>query len=414
MMLAVYSLFIVSCSQNKQEHKHEHNHQEQAEEGHDHEDGHMHEHAEHGEERHSHNCGQKHDEEHEQEAIPGAIAFTKAQASRINFSIEKPRYEPLGQVIRTTARIASDQADETIIAARTSGIVVLAGSPVAEGKIVNPGQVLFYVSGSGMADNNLSVKLAEAQSSFIKAESDYNRAQDLAQDKIVPEKQLQQSKSEYESAKALYESLYKNFSEKGQRVSSPSSGFIRQVFVSNGQYVETGQPLISVSKNKSLLLKADVPARYASLLPLIYTANIRKPNNPETYSLSDLNGKILSFGRAVNEDNLMIPVNFQIDNKAGFIPGGFIELFIKTKSEKPVLSVPQEAIIESQGVYFVFVEAAPEQYQKRQVKTGISDGIRTEIISGITENESVVGRGAVSVKLAEASGSLDPHAGHAH
>jgi RND family efflux transporter MFP subunit len=283
-----------------------------------------------------------------------------------------------------------------------------------EGKSINPGQVLFYVSGSGMADNNINVRLTEAQSAYSKAEADYKRSQELSKDKIVSDKELRQVKSEYESVKAVYDNLYKNFSEKGQKVSVTTSGFVKQIYVSNGQYVESGQPLVSISKNKSLLLKADVPARYASLLPLIVSANIRKPNDAATYTLADLNGKILSFGRSVNEGNYMIPVTFQIDNKAGFISGGFAEIFIKTKSEKPVLSVPKEAIIENQGTYFVFVRSTPESYEKREVKIGVSDGIRTEIVAGLTTNDKVVSKGAISVKLAEASGTLDPHAGHVH
>ncbi len=426
-LLAVYSLFIISCGhkhshdtehthdhENTAEHSHgehenEHEHSEECDHDHDHEheDGHEHNHSEEDEHGHDHDT-MKH------ETIKGAITFTKAQASKIDFSVENPVFESLGQVIRTTARITSDQMDESTVVARTSGIIVFAGNNIVEGNSITSGQVLFYVSGSGMADNNVNVRLAEAQSIYNKAETDYNRSQELAKDKIVSDKELRQIKSEYESAKAIYDNLYKNFSEKGQRVSSTTGGFVKQLYVSNGQYVEAGQALLSVSKNKSLLLKADVPARYAPLLPTISSANIRKPNDTETYTLSDLNGKILSFGRSVSESNYLIPVTFQIDNKAGFIPGGFVEVFIKTKSDKPILSLPKDAIIESQGSYFVFVQVAPEAYQKREVKIGVNDGLRTEIKSGLSESDKVVTQGAISVKLSESAGTLDPHAGHVH
>ncbi|GHT71262.1 cation efflux system protein [Bacteroidia bacterium] len=415
-LLIVYSLFIISCS-HKHTHDHDHNHTETSHETNDHEHSHNHEHSgdshehEHtGEEEHNHD----HNGDQERTEITGAITFTKVQSSKIDFLVEKPVFEPLGQVIKTTARISSDQTDESVVAARTSGIVMFAGNNVTEGKSVVPGQALFYVSGAGMADNSVNVRLIEARSAYIKAETDYNRSQELAKNKIVSDKELGQVKNEYESAKAVYDNLYRNFSEKGQKVSGTTGGFVKQLYVSNGQYVEAGQPLVSISKNKSLLLKADVPARYASLLPYIVSANIRKPNDAVTYTLSDLNGKLLSFGRSVNGNNYLLPVIFQIANKAGFISGGFTEIFIKTKSENPVLSVPKEAIIENQGSYFVFVQVTPEAYEKREVKIGVSDDIRTEIISGLTSSDNVVTKGAISVKLAETSGALDPHAGHAH
>ena len=422
-LLAVYSLFIISCGHKHShdgheghDHSHDHEHTEAGHEGHNHTHDHEHDHECEHDHSHDHDSHEGHDHSHDHDHadMSSAITFTKAQASKIEFSVEIPAYEPLGQVIRTTAKIMSDQTDESIIVARTSGIVLFAGNNIVEGKSVTSGQVLFTVSGSGMADNNVNVRLTEAQSAYAKAEADYNRSLELAKDKIVSDKELRLIKSEYESAKANYDNLYKNFSENGQRVSSSTGGFVKQVYVSNGQYVEAGQALVSVSKNKSLLLKADVPARYASLLPYITSANIRKPNDATVYTLSELNGKILSFGRSVNEDSYLLPVTFQIDNKAGFISGGFVEVFIKTQSEKPVLNVPKEAIIENQGAYFVFVQLAPEAYEKREVKIGVSDGLRTEIVSGLHAKDKIVSKGAISVKLAESSGALDPHAGHVH
>ena len=64
--------------------------------------------------------------------------------------------------------------------------------------------------------------------------------------------------------------------------------------------------------------------------------------------------------------------------------------------------------------FFVFVQLTPEFFEKRPVKTGATDGVRIEIKEGVTKGERVVSRGAILVKLAQASGALDPHAGHAH
>ncbi len=194
-LLAIYSLFIISCGHkhSHEGHSHDHEHAETEHEGHSHD--HEHE-GEEGEHVHSEECTHDHENESDSHTeIPGTITFTKAQASKIDFSVENPVFEPLGQVIRTTAQIVSDQTDESIIAARTSGIVMFAGGNIVEGKNVGPGQVLFYVSGSGMAENNVNVRLTEAQSAYTKAEADYNRSQELAKDKIVSDKELRQIKS---------------------------------------------------------------------------------------------------------------------------------------------------------------------------------------------------------------------------
>jgi RND family efflux transporter MFP subunit len=341
------------------------------------------------------------------------VVFPKEQSWKIDFATELPVVEPFGQVIRTTAQTLSNQSEETIITARTDGVVVFAGASVTEGKDVRAGEWLFTISGAGWSENDLNIRIAEAKNNYEKAAADYKRAQTLVLDKIVSEKEFLQLKSEYETAKAVYDNLHKNFSN-GQQVASPLSGYIKQLFVSNGQYVAAGDPLVTVSNNKTMLLKADVQAKYAALLPTVKTAYVRSVDKETVYSLEDLNGKILSFGKSVNEDNFLIPVTFRVDNKAGFISGGFVEIFIQSSSGKPVITVPHTALIEEQGLYFVYVQLTPEQFEKREVKTGTTNGRRTEIISGLSENERIVSKGAISVKLAQASGTVDAHTGHAH
>jgi hypothetical protein len=70
--------------------------------------------------------------------------------------------------------------------------------------------------------------------------------------------------------------------------------------------------------------------------------------------------------------------------------------------------------MEEQGYYSVFVQLTPELFEKRGVTIGSTDGIRTEIKNGLAEGERIVTRGALLVKLAAVSNSLDPHAGHVH
>jgi HlyD family secretion protein len=38
---------------------------------------------------------------------------------------------------------------------------------------------------------------------------------------------------------------------------------------------------------------------------------------------------------------------------------------------------------------FVEVEVGPQQYEKRKIETGLSDGINIEVISGISEDDKI-------------------------
>jgi len=342
------------------------------------------------------------------------IVFTKEQSWKIDFSTASPVIEPFGQVIKTTARIESAPGDEFMVSAKTNGIVSVGSGTFAEGMAVTAGQTVCTVTGSGLADNNLSVRFAEARNNYEKAKADYERSEKLAVNKIVAEKDLLSAKTEYDNSRAVYESLKNNFSTSGQNVTSPATGFIRQIYVRNGEYVEAGQPVFVVSRNKSLILRAEVQQKYASMLSSLTSANIRDIADDKLYTLEQLNGKIVSYGRAANSDNYLIPVTLQIDNTGGFVPGSFVEVYLRTKTSDQAMTVPVSSLLEDQGKYFVLVQKTPELFEKREVRLGPTDGIKTEIVLGLAAGERVVTRGAVLVKLSQASGALDPHAGHVH
>lgn len=340
--------------------------------------------------------------------------FTKEQSWKIDFATDFPQTEPFGAVLKTTAQVQSAQGDEIIVPAKASGIVTFNAGEVLVGKSVSNGQTLLTISSTGLSTNNATVQFAEAKNNFEKASADYERAKELAKDQIVSTKDLLHAKNQYDNAKVAYNTMSRNFSASGQIVKSPLSGFIKQLYVQNGQNVEAGQPIVSVSQNKTLLLRADVQQKHASILGSIRTANIRIPNENKTYTLEQLNGSVLSYGKSADIDNYLIPVNLKIDNVGGFVSGSFVEVYLRCRTSERALTLPNQALLEEQGVYSVYVQVHPELFEKREVKIGETDGIRTEISSGITAKDRVVTKGVVMIKLAQATGTLDAHSGHTH
>jgi RND family efflux transporter MFP subunit len=354
-----------------------------------------------------------HDAE-EKEITADGIIFTKEQSWKVDFATEEVKAEAIGNVIKTAARIEAAQGDEVLISAKTNGIVGISADHVLEGRSVSTGQQLFSVSGNGLANNNSAVRYTEAKNNFEKAEADYNRAKALASDNIVTQRELLDAKNRFENAKVIFENLDKNFNTQGQKIESPMNGFIKQLYVQNGQYVETGQPIVLVAQNKTLLLNADVPQKYAKVLGTLFDANIRTLHNNKSYTFKQLNGEIISYGKSTNDHNYLIPVSLKIDNTGDFIPGSFVEVYLKTISQNQAITVPNTALIEEQGNYSVFIQITPEAFEKRNIQIGVTDGIRIEIIEGVNPGERVVSKGAMLIKLSQASGTLDAHSGHVH
>lgn len=396
-------LFLSACSRTSSLDSHDHTHGESCTHDHSHDHDHDHDHDEH--------CA--HDHEGDYAGLHDlAITFTQIQQGKIDFATDIPRKETFGQVIRATAQVQPSQSDAIVIAAKSGGIVSFGGKNLVEGQAVAAGQSLLVISGEGLSDNNMNVRYAEAKAAYQKAEDAYKRAAALVEDKIISQRAFVETRSEYETAKAVYDNLARYAGSKGLSVIAPQSGYIQQLWVDNGAFVEEGQALVSIIQNKSLLIKADVASKYASLLPTISDATFRVNGN--TLSLKSLNGKVLSYGKVLREDNYMLPVTFQVDHAPQLLPGAFLETYIKTQGNQEVMTLPNSALTEEQGLFFVYVQLTPEAFEKREVTVGATDGIRTEIRSGIAPDERVVTQGAVSVKLAQSAGALDPHAGHVH
>jgi hypothetical protein len=150
------------------------------------------------------------------------------------------------------------------------------------------------------------------------------------------------------------------------------------------------------------------------MLGSITSANIRTLHDNQTYSLEQLNGKVLSYGKSANNDNYLIPFVLQVENNGNFISGSFVEIYLKACSNNLALVIPTTSLLEEQGSYFVWVQVTPELFEKREVFVGGTDGINTEISKGIAANERIVARGAMLIKLAQATGTLDAHSGHVH
>jgi len=345
---------------------------------------------------------------------PNVVHFTKEQAWKTDVATGFPAFQPIGNVIRTTARVQSNPANEAVIASTASGIIKFGSGRLLAGTNVTRGQELFFVSGGDLASNNFEVELIRARNEYERSLSEYERAQVLAQDRIVSEKDLLASRQRFQDAESTYNNLLKNSSASGRVIKSPVTGYVQQLLVSNGSFAEMGQPLAIISQDHDLILTAEVPQRFANQLSQLYDANIRVPGTQQVYTLEQLNGQILSYGRATLPNHHMVPVNLRITNPGGIIPGGISEVFLKTRATDSAVVVPNTALMEEQGVFFLWVQLTPEHFEKREVDVGITDGKVTEIVKGITPDDRIVTRGAIMIRLAQASGSLDPHAGHVH
>ena len=158
-------------------------------------------------------------------------------------------------------------------------------------------------------------------------------------------------------------------------------------------------------------MQAEVSERYLNRLPSIVTAKFKMPYEAKVYSLDDMNGRMLGYGRSA-AGSFYVPVSFEFDNRANLVSGSYVEVFLVSSPEQNVLIVPQSALTEEQGLYFVYLKEGEEVYKKQEVAIGATDGENVRIVSGVKPGDEVVTRGVYQVRLAANSGVIPE--GHSH
>ena len=392
---------LVGCGNHSHEgHQQDHGTAEACE-GHDH----AHEGHDHGAEGHA---GHGHAEEAEQghEGHNDEIKVSLERQKTFGITTDTVSVGDFAEVIHTSGQILSAMGDEMTVVAKTSGVISF--GRLTEGSAVGKGSLIATISSKDLGGGD---RFAKAKAVYEAAKKEYERDVQLSKDNIVSESHLDQSKLAFEQAKAEYDALASSTSKDGSvNVTSPLGGYIKKLNVAQGDFVETGAPIAVVSQNRRLRLRADVSERYYGLLSGIKDANFTTSYSGQAYSLKELGGRLLGYGKASDGD-YYIPVTFEFDNKGDLVAGSYVDIFLKSSNTSKAVSVPISAVVEDQGIHYVFVQHDATGFFKREVKLGQSDGQRVLVKSGLGEGEIVVATGAVQVKLASVTAVP---AGHTH
>jgi len=342
------------------------------------------------------------------------ISYLKEQAWKVEFANAPAKVEQFSEVVKTSGQILAAPGDEAVLTTQISGIVSFSGKNMVTGNTFGSGATLFTVKSNEVVQSNLGAAVQQAGSDLAIAKKNFDRASELVKDKIISEKEFLETKRQFENAQTQLAnvSVSKKFNQNKQSITTPIGGFLKNVMVENGQFVNAGEPLATISKNKRLLLQANVSQKYFPKLTSFTAANFKTAETGQVFNTRNLNGRVVSTGKSAEAGSPFLPIHFEIDNKGNFVPGSVVEVFLLSYT-KPTLVIPVSALLEEQGIFYAYIQMDGERFQKRELKIGPSDGKNVQIVAGITEGERVVTKGGYQIKLSTASGTLPAH-GHEH
>ncbi len=396
-----------------------HDHGDDAHAAGDHDDVHAHEeeatHEHNGELPHIHE-GEAHAEDgghlHAEGALAeGEITFLKEQAWKSDFMVREVLPVPFSAVVKASGKILAVPGEKIHLAAQTSGMLVFRETMLVQGLRVEKGQPLFVILATSLSDDNFEVRYRELRNNLEQSRSVYLRHKELYSDQVISERQFIDSKTNYITDSVRFYNVASKASAGGLQISAPISGYIHELNFSEGQYVETGDLLVTLSSNEKLLLRADVPMQHYPMVDRIVTTNFRTGYSDRIYNIETLAGTLLSRGSSVAENDHFIPVYFEVTNDGTLLEGAFVEFFLKTAAQEAAIAVPADAIAEEQGVHYCYLQVTGESYTKQAVKVGENDGEYFRITGGLKKGDRLVTEG---IMLLKAASMVTGDAGHGH
>ena len=87
---------------------------------------------------------------------------------------------------------------------------------------------------------------------YEKAKAEYERAEKLVKDQIVSQKEFENARLNYQNAKTAYEAISGKQSAKGVGITTPLTGYLKNISVKDGEYVTAGQAIATVSQNQKI------------------------------------------------------------------------------------------------------------------------------------------------------------------
>lgn len=359
---------------------------------------------------HSHKEEYKHDEQVAQhEHTPGNIEMTATQVEQCGIQTAEIHASDFREITEVSGQILPATGTETTVSATMEGIIAYANTNLTEGMEVKKNTRLFTINAKNLANGNPA---AAARSELEAAKKALKRAENLTADRIISQRELDNAQQRYATALAAATSL--GDATQTRSITAPMEGIVKKVIAQPGDFVTMGQPLATISQTKKLQLKVELPLRLHNVAHNVETANFKLSydNRETTYSLNDMGGRLLTKGRITNENSAFIPIIFEMNNSGDITPGTYAEVYLLGHKRSGVIAVPNEAIIEGQGLYFVFVQVGNNEFRKQEIGKGQTDGKYTEVLTGLKEGDKIVVKGAINVQLAAYSTTVPE--GHSH
>jgi len=172
-------------------------------------------------------------------------------------------------------------------------------------------------------------------------------------------------------------------------VFSPITGTVMSKLIQEGQYVEEGSVLYDIADLSRVWIYLDIYEKDLRFVHIGTPVRIRT----EAWPGEEFDGTVTFIDPVVNSETRTVRVRSEFANAGGRLkPQMYVEAQLRAPSAG-ALVVPASAVMSTGRRNIVWVEAAANAFEPREVRVGVASGGFVEITAGLREGESVVTSG---------------------
>lgn len=315
----------------------------------------------------------------------------------------------LPRQLRLTGTVAFDGFHTTPVITQVSGPVSrIVASP---GEKVKAGQVLLYVSSPDYSQARAA--FLKARSAYNLAEKNYTRSQDLYAHHAIAERDLQQAESDRNQAQADFQAAEQTLRvlgiadpEKLDKLPAtselpllaPIGGEVVERLVASGQVIQAGATqCFTISNMNTVWVLANLYQNSLAEVHVGDAVTIQTDAYPDVFK-----GKISYIAAALDPGTRTLQARIDTQNPGEKLKKDmFVTATVAAGAIADALVVPDAAVLrDTENQPFVYVLVGENQFGRRAVQLGESQGGRTQIASGLKAGERVAGDGSLFLQFA--------------
>jgi membrane fusion protein (multidrug efflux system) len=292
---------------------------------------------------------------------------------------------------------------------QVSGFIT--GVHFKDGDRVRKGQLLYSVDDQLYAANyqQAVANLQVQQANMNRAEKDANRYHELDKNDAIAKQvvdnadaALEVTKKQVAAAKANIQAMQTNV--KYTKVYAPFDGVIGISAIKTGAAVTAGQSILNtISSDKELAVDFNIDQK--EIYRFTNMMNEKPKANDSTFTLAfgedvyPAPGKLALLDRAVNPQTGTIKARLVFPNNKNLLIAGMNgTVRVKSNAKANSILIPNKAITEQLGEFFVYVPGDSNKVSQRKVVLGKQIGKDIIIKEGLAEGEKVVVEGVQNLR----------------